>query len=141
MPKNEYLKSRVQMFSHASEATLALHGLAVLYARWNFPTELKESHPEALQKMEASLSVNVQKDLDWIEKELAASTGQLLVGNEVTAADIMMQFSCRFILERELGTQGKSWPKINEWLERCENTPAYKRAVEKSGHTLHPETT
>lgn len=141
MPDNDYLRSRVQIFVHASEATLALHGLAILYARWNFPAELKESNPEALKKMEEALSVNVQKDLDWIERELGASTGQFLVGNDVTAADIMMQFSCSFIFARELGTQGKEWPKIKEWMQRCENTEAYKRAVEKSGHTLYPETT
>lgn len=141
MPDNQYLRSRVQTFVHAAEGTLAIHGLAVLYARWSFPAELKESNPNALEKMEAGLSVNVQKDFDWLEKELSASTGLFLVNNEVTAADIMMHFSARFILERKLGTGGKSWPKINEWLERCENTEAYKRAVEKSGHTLHPANT
>jgi len=58
----------------------------------------------------------------------------------LTAADMMMLFSVQFILARELGTKGKSWKKVNEWVERCEATESYKKAVEKSGHTLYPKT-
>lgn len=139
MPKDPYLRTRVQMWIHASEATFALHALAILYARWNFPQALRESNPEALDQMEAAMSANVVKDLDWLEEELGRSTGQFLVGNQVTAADCMMQFSARFILERQLGTKGKTWPRIDAWLERCEKTESYLRAVEKSGHTLNPK--
>lgn len=127
------------MWIHSSEATFALHGLAVLYARWNFPKSLSESNPSALTDMESGIAVNVQKDLDWLEKELGASTGMFLVGNQVTAADVMMLFSVQFILERKLGTEGKSWKKVDEWRERCEGTETYKRAIEKSGHTLYPK--
>lgn len=118
-----------------------VHGLAVLYAKWNFPAALKESHAEEMDKMIAAIGVNVQKDFDWLETALGHSTGQFLVGNQVTAADIMMLFSVQFILARELGTKGKSWPKVNEWVQRCEATESYKKAVEKSGHTLSPKTT
>lgn len=89
--------------------------------------------------MEAGIAVNLQKDMDWLEKELGASTGMFLVGNQVTAADVMMLFSVQFCLERKLGTEGKRWRLVEEWRERCENTESYKRAVEKSGHTLYPK--
>jgi hypothetical protein len=72
----------------------------------------------------------------WLETELSLSQGQFLCGENVTAADIMMQFSAEFIIARELGTNGKEWPNINKWLEACKNTEGYKRAVEKTGHQL-----
>lgn len=118
-----------------------LHALAVLYATWNLPKEIVEKQPDVLEHLKKGLSVNVHKDFDWLESELGQSTGMFLVGNQVTAADIMVYFSARFILERELGTKGGNWPKVNEWLARCEATESFKRAVEKSGHTLHPKTT
>lgn len=139
--ENAYLRNRVMTFLHASEATLGIHALAILYTRWQFPEELKESQPQALDEMEAKMSANVQNDLDWLEAELGRSTGRFLVGDQVTAADVMMQFTVRFVFERQLGTRGKTWPKLNTWLERCEATESYKRAVEKSGHTLYPKTT
>jgi len=113
-----------------------VHGLAVLYAQWNFPASLQESHPEEMDKMIAGIGVNVQKDFDWLEMALSQSTGRFIVGDQLTAADIMMLFAVQFILARDLGTKGKRWKKVNEWVERCEATESYKRAVEKSGHKL-----
>ena len=141
LPKDAYLRTNVQMWVHAAEATFALHSLAILYARWNFPEALKKSNPEALEQMEEAMSANVVKDFDWLEAELGRSTGEFLVGNQVTAADCMMQFSVSFILARQLGTKGRSWPKIEAWLERCEKTEAYVRAVARSNYTLYPKTT
>jgi glutathione S-transferase len=54
----------------------------------------------------------------------------------LTAADTMMGFSIAFILKMGLGTKGKEWPAVNAWLANVESTPAYKKAVEKTGHTL-----
>jgi len=141
IPENDYLRAQVQTWVHAAEGTFMVHGLAVLYAKWNFPAALKESHAKEFDKMIASMSVNVHKDFDWLEMALGQSTGRFLVGDQVTAADIMMLFSVQFILARDLGTQGKSWKKVNEWAERCEATESYKKAVERSGHTLYPATT
>jgi glutathione S-transferase len=59
-----------------------------------------------------------------------------LVGDHLTAADTMMGFSIAFILKMGLGTKGKEWPAVNAWLANVESTPAYKKAVEKTGHTL-----
>ena len=150
------LRARTQTFVHAAEATFALHSLAILYARWNYPAALKESHPAGLEAMEASLKDNVRNDLNWLEEELGNSTGRFLVGNQVTAADCMMAFSIAFIFERDLGVKGLKrgkdgngrggedlgrWKKIEEWLDRCESTNSYKRAVERSGHTWYPAQT
>ena len=106
-----------------------VHGLAVLYAKWN----QKGGDVEATI---AGLGKNVQKDLDYLEAILGQSKGKFLFGDEPTAADIMMHFSAAFILVRELGTGGKSWPKINEWIKNCEERQAYKKAVQHTGHKL-----
>jgi glutathione S-transferase len=82
------------------------------------------------------MSANVQNDMSWLETELSLSDGRFLCGDEVTAADIMMQFSVEFILARELGTKGKEWPNVNKWMEACKGTEGYKRAVAKTGHKL-----
>jgi glutathione S-transferase len=117
---------------HAAEATFALHALAILYARWN----IKDAPEGTVEAAEKAMSANVQNDMSWLETELSLSQGQFLCGENVTAADIMMQFSAEFIIARELGTNGKEWPNINKWLEACKNTEGYKRAVEKTGHQL-----
>lgn len=120
---------KVLQWVHASEATYMLHGLAVLYAKWN-------QKDGDVQQTIAGMSKNVINDLNLLETTLEKSKGKFLLGDKLTAADIMMHFSARFMLIRELGTMGKTWPKINEWLDECENTPSYKKAVEKTGHKL-----
>jgi len=120
---------RVLQWVHAAEGTFMLHGLAVTYTRWHQKSgDVKET--------EEGLSVNVVKDLDHLEAELNKTSDKFLFGNEVTAADIMMEFSVDYILTRELGTKGKKWPRIDQWLKNCHATESYKRAVEKTGHKL-----
>lgn len=84
------------------------------------------------------MSGNVIKDLDWLESDLQKSKGRFLVGDQVTAADCMMAFTAQFILERKMGTQGKTWPKIEEWIKICEATESWKKAVQKTGFTQNP---
>lgn len=106
-----------------------LHGLAVLYARWN-------QKDGDVEKTVQGLSANIQKDLDYLEATLTSGDGKFIVGNSLTVADIMMEFSAQFLLVRELGTKGKTWPKINAWLKNCHEMKAYREAVEKTGYTL-----
>ncbi|SMR52869.1 unnamed protein product [Zymoseptoria tritici ST99CH_1E4] len=120
---------KVLQWVHASEATFMLHGLAVLYAKWN-------QKDGDVEKTVAGLSVNICKDLDYLESELGKSSGKFIVGDSLTAADIMMQFSVDFVLVRELGTKGKSWPTVEKWLEQCKSTPSYQEAVKKTGYKL-----
>lgn len=120
---------QVLQWVHASEATYALHGLAILYARWF----QQGGDVEATEK---SLSVNVQKDLDYLESELGKSSGKFLFGDLITAADCMMEFTLDFLTARELGTKGGSWPKVQEYLKVCHGTPTWKKAADKTGHKL-----
>ena len=144
---HSYKRVRVQMFVHAAEGALLLHALAVLYARWQMPQQYRESEEgkKAVEEMEGKLGVNVVNDLAWLERELGSSTGMYLVGNEVTAADVMMHFAVEFTVERELGVKkegfAETYPRLGEWLGRCRELPAYKRAVERSGYTLYPSVT
>jgi glutathione S-transferase len=132
LPTDPAQRVKVRQWVHASEATFALHALAILYARWHI-----QGAPEGtIEAAEERMSANVQNDMSWLETELSLSQGQFLCGDHVTAADIMMQFSADFILARELGTQGKEWPNINKWLEACKKTDTYQRAVMKTGHRL-----
>jgi glutathione S-transferase len=133
IPKDPQEKIKVLQWIHAAEATFMLHALAITYSRWNIP---KSADPSILQEVEKGLSVNVQNDLDWLEKELSQSTGKFLCGHAVTAADTMMHFSLDFILKTKLGTQGKSWPGIEKWLKACEETQTYQQAVKKTGYEL-----
>jgi hypothetical protein len=48
----------------------------------------------------------------------------------------MLGFSIAFILKMGLGTKGKEWPGVNAWLKNVESTPAFQRAVKKTGHSL-----
>lgn len=116
----------------AAEGTFMIHALAILYARWRLPEAAKSSLPE----MEKGLSVNVQGDLDWLEHELKSGNGEFLVGDELTVADIMMHFSIQFILGRKLGTEGKSWPAVERWMEGLEGLQGYQKAVKKTGYKL-----
>lgn len=142
-----YQRSQIQVFVHAAEGAVLLHALAVLYFRWQMPEAYKSSSEgkKAVEETESKLSVNVHNALAWLERELGSSTGNYLVGNSVTAADVMMHFSVEFTVERELGVKKteflEKYPKPEAWLERCSGTEKYKRAVEKTGYTLYPKTT
>lgn len=89
---------------------------------------------EHLPEMERGLSVNVRNDLDWLEAEV--KDRGYLVGEGLTAADVMMGFSIEFILARKLGTEGGEWPGVRKWLENVQRREAYTRAVEKTGYSL-----
>lgn len=103
-------------------------------------------HDGDVQKTLQGLGGNVVKDLDYLEghlqkqqQEEGGGGGFIMGGKNITAADIMMQFSVRFILTRELGTQGVEkgrWERVERWLELCEGTESYKRAVERTGFRL-----
>ncbi|TKX27616.1 glutathione S-transferase-like protein 1 [Elsinoe australis] len=131
LPKDDEQRYKALRWVHAAEATYALHALPVLYVRW-----FSGDHTEAQQMIEGRMAANIQKDLDLLESELSKSKGKFLLGDSVSVADCMMQFSASFILARELGTEGKQWPKIKEWMAACENTDTYKAAVKKTGYDL-----
>lgn len=112
----------------ASEGTFLTHALAIAYG--------SGAAPESSEKLAAGLAPQVHRDFDWLESELSRSNGKFLVGDRLTAADTMMSFSVAFIFKMGLGTKGREWPAVNAWLAHVESLPAYRRAVEKTGHTL-----
>ena len=120
---------KVLQWVHAAEATWALHGISILYARWN----QKDGDVEQTEK---NMSKNVVNDMDFLEETLNKSSGKWLLGDQLTAADTMMHFSATFILARELGVKGRKYPEIERWLKDCEATDSYKKAVQKTGHSL-----
>lgn len=138
-PPGSPLRYQTLQWIHASEATFLLHALACLYVQWH-------QHDGDVEKTLQGLSGNVVKDLDYLEshfreqqQEGGGGGGFIMGGKEPSAADIMMQFSVRFILTRELGTQGVErgrWERVERWLELCEGTESYKRAVERTGFRL-----
>ena len=134
IPKEPKPRAKVREWMAAAEGTFMIHGLAVLYARWQMPEKGKSDG--TLEEMEKKLSVNVQKDLDWLEDELKSGDGKYLVGDHLTAADTMVCFSAQFILARQLGTGGKTWPAIEKWIQHCESESGYKKAVEKTGFSF-----
>ena len=75
-------------------------------------------------------------DMNYLEAALSNSTGKFLCGNEVTAADCMMEFSAAFIMARELGIKAQSYPKTQQYIHDCEATGSYRKAVQKTGHKL-----
>ncbi|KAF2762037.1 thioredoxin-like protein [Pseudovirgaria hyperparasitica] len=124
----------VLQWIHAAEGQILLHALSITYATWMSPPAVKESG--GFDKLLENLSINVVRDFDWLEGELGKNSGDFLVGNTVTGADIMTAFSARFVLTRELGTKGKTWSNVNKWLKKCESTKTYQDAVKKTGHSL-----
>lgn len=114
---------------HAAEATWALHGITILYARWH-------QKDGDVAKTEEGMSGNIRKDMDFLEAALKQSKGRFLLGDEVTAADIMMHFSATFVIARELGVKKGQLPTVEKWLQECEATESYKKAVQTTGHKL-----
>ncbi|CAN9122860.1 unnamed protein product [Alternaria alternata] len=133
LPHDPKGRIKIRQWTHAAEATFALHALAILYARWHMPQDAPEGLLEATEK---NMSANVQNDMSWLETELSLSSGKFICGDHVTAADTMMQFSAEFIVARELGIKGKEYPNVNKWLDACRETESYQRAQKKTGHKI-----
>ncbi|KAK3069533.1 hypothetical protein LTR53_012051 [Teratosphaeriaceae sp. CCFEE 6253] len=128
-PLGDPKRYQVLQWVHAAEGTYMLHGLAVLYARWN-------QKGGDIDATEAALSGNVQKDLDYFISELEKSRGNFLIGDSVTAADVMMEFSVDFILVRQLGTKGRGWERVEKYVKDCQGTESWVKAQQRSGYRL-----
>lgn len=87
-------------------------------------------------KTEERASVNVQKPLDYLDAELEKSSGNFLMGSEPTLADCMMEFTITFIMAMKLGTQGKDYPRLQQYVKDCHTTNTWQKAAEKTGHKL-----
>ncbi|KAI9698332.1 MAG: hypothetical protein M1820_007494 [Bogoriella megaspora] len=132
IPKDAASRVSVLQWVHATEATFTLHALAITYLRWFAPQSIRDNGE--LEATEEKMGKNVQHDLDMLEDALEKNKGGFLIGDTVTAADCMMSFSIVYILRNGLGTGGRSWLRIDEWIKKCEATETWKKAVNRTGH-------
>lgn len=134
-------RAKVREWVHAAEGGFMMPAMPVLYTRWQVPEDVPDRE-RLLAVVEKKLSANVHNSFDWLEGELKAQKAQgseFLVGKGLTAADIVLQFSVQFIMERRLGVGGRGegkWPEVVAWLERTEALEPYRKAVDKTGYTL-----
>ncbi|KAK3650534.1 hypothetical protein LTR56_006239 [Elasticomyces elasticus] len=133
LPDGTRERAKVREWMAAAESTFMEHGLAQFYPRLVF-----QEGRHYLLPYEASLKFLVHRDMDWLEEELenSASGGIFLVGDSLTAADVMMGFSIEWLFDRRLGTDGGEWPRIWKWFDGITARPAYRTAVEKTKYSV-----
>lgn len=142
MPKQPASQIKVREYVHAAEATLMMHALPYLFARRVVKASQPNRLPDVRNLLQDGLTAMVRKDFDWLEHELEAKGGGWLVGNDATAADIMMGFSVQCIVANQLLGTGSSvgqWTRVAEWLKLVENRGAYQKAVKATGFVLKPQ--
>lgn len=80
-----------------------------------------QSQTELIQDARARAAMG----LEFLEREIGESTH--LVGDEFTAADIMMGFT--LVASRMLGVLDARFPRVNRYLARLEARPAFQKAA------------
>ena len=79
--------------------------------------------------MKGFVGPQVKLHMDWMERELAQSPW--FAGERFTAADIQMSFPIQAAAAR--GGDMAAYPRLQAYLARIEQRPAYQRAVERGG--------
>lgn len=82
---------------------------------------------------------NIKKHLAFLENQLETSGGDFLTGSNLTAADIQLSYA---LLAGQSGFDGmgkwgkgsarQTYPKVFAYMDRLEQQPGWKRAVEKT---------
>jgi glutathione S-transferase len=73
-----------------------------------------------------------------IERELREGPkGGFFMGEHPGRADIILEFPMSMVRHRNWVDIPKEFPKLDEWLQRCYDRPAFKRSLEKgNGYDL-----
>jgi glutathione S-transferase len=75
------------------------------------------------------VSPNIQRQLAFMESEL--SQRAWFAGADFSAADVMMSFPLEVAVVR--GGLDARFPRLNDWLARIHERPAYQRALKNGG--------
>lgn len=79
--------------------------------------------------MKAYVGPQIALQLGWMERELG--TSPWFAGERFTAADIQLSFPIQAAAARVGGME--AYPKLQGFLQRIEQRPAYQRAIERGG--------
>ena len=79
--------------------------------------------------MKTFVGPQLKLHLDWMERELSAAPW--FAGERFTAADIQMSFPIQAAASRAGSME--AYPKLQGFLQRIAQRPAYRRAVERGG--------
>lgn len=73
-----------------------------------------------------------------LERELTEGPkGGFFMGEHPGRADIMLEYPVSTVKHRMWADLPKEFPKLDEWLQRCYDRPAFKRSLEKgNGYDL-----
>lgn len=132
-------RAKVREFVHLAEGTFMVHAYPAFVTK-RLPGNLMAS--KDIHDFRVITTRKVYQDLDWLEGYIAAAKTAYLVGDHLTAADIMMGFSILSILDRvikdgELAEDGekKEYPSIQRWVDGLVQRKAVKVAFKKTGFT------
>lgn len=81
------------------------------------------------KRAQARVRPMIHNHLAYLETELA--NRDWFVGDEMTAADVMMSFPLE--AARQRAGLGASYPRLIAWLDRIHARPAYAKALERGG--------
>lgn len=130
-------RAKVREFMHLAEGTFMVHAYpAFISSRLSGNlTASKDIHD--FLKITAK---RIYEDLEWLEGYLAAAKTAYLVGDHLTAADIMMGLSIQSILDRVIkdgklteDDEKKEYPSIQRWVDGLAGRKALKIAFKKTG--------
>lgn len=71
----------------------------------------------------------LRKQLGILERELGEA--DFFMGERPGRADVIMEFPMTMVRHRKYLDLKEEFPKLDEWLSRCYDRPAFKRGLEK----------
>ena len=82
--------------------------------------------------LQKRIDSEINNHLSYLESKLTGKT--FLLGDEMSAADIMMSFVGEIAVHTRRATD---FPAIHKWVQTFQARPAYKKALEKGGPYIY----